>query len=429
MRLAVSRHSLLDRYVIAVTVLFLFAEVVGGVLRYTLAGSGLSALVYVPKLLLALTLFLLTLVGMARGRLNGLYLSVFAVCTTFAAVGFFYTDNPLQVGFGLWILLPLIFGVLSYPTFRRTWTRLNLPLGWLWLIAVVGVFLNSAYAFPWVGFSYEVRGLTVEGARQWTTFGVSRLGGFSQASFAAANQILLLGSFVVATSRRWGWQLVVWSASGVAIYLTTTKSISGIFILLSLFLALKRFVPRPVWGLLPTVVMIIGTALPLSTLIINYALDLDSRLSQVLLLSFDARLTDTWPRTLELIAQQGNVLLGRGIGGIGTPQRYFEPTSQLSSPGDNLFLYLYALVGVSILPVMLVYALSATRLELRDRLDSFFFTATLSVLLLGITSNVLESGIFSLFFGLSLRHVLATKGQLRLKHGPKHTRLKLPGAT
>ena len=314
--------------------------------------------------------------------------------------------------------------MVGYPTFRRSWTRLNLPLGWLWLIAVVGVFLNSAYTFPWVGFSYEVQGITVEGARQWTTFGISRLSGFSQASFAAANQILLLGSFVVATSRRWGWQLVVWSASGAAIYLTTTKSISGIFVLLSLFLVLKRFVPRPVWGLLPATVVVVGVALPLSTLVVPYALDLESRLSQVLLLSFDARLTDTWPRTLELVAQQGNVLLGRGVGGIGTPQRYFEPMAQLSSPGDNLFLYLYALVGVSVLPVMLVYALSAARLEPRDRLDSFFFMALLSVLLLGVTSNVLESGIFSLFFGLSLRHVLAARWQPRPKHarfGPLET--------
>ena len=418
-------RSLLDRWVVLVTVLFLLAEVVGGVLRYTLAGLGLSALVYAPKLLLALTLFLLTLVGVARGRLNGLYLSVFIICTTFATVGFFYTGNALQVGFGLWILLPLLFGVLSYPTFRRRWARLDLPLGWLWLVAVVGVFISSTYAFPWVGFSYEVRGMTVEGARQWSTFGVFRLGGFSQTSFSAANQILLLGSFVVASSRRWGWQLVVWLASGAAIYLTTTKSILGIFVLLSLFLALERFVPRPAWRLLPAVITVVGIALPLSTLVIDYALDLGSRLSQALFLSFDARLTDTWPQTFELIAQQGDILLGRGVGGIGTPQQYFEPTSQLPSPGDNLFLYLYALVGVSALPMMLVYALSTTRLELRDRLDSFFFMVVLSTLLLGVTSNVLESGIFAFFFGLSLRHVLATR---QWQPGPKHARFKLPEA-
>ena len=94
MRLALSRHSLLDRWIVSVTLLFLFAEVAGGVLRYTLAGVGLSALVYLPKLLLALTLFVLTLLGMARGRLSGLYLSVFAVCTTFAAVGFFLHQQP-----------------------------------------------------------------------------------------------------------------------------------------------------------------------------------------------------------------------------------------------------------------------------------------------------------------------------------------------
>ena len=424
-RLTLNLQSLLDRWVCFVTLLFLLTEVTGGVLRYTLSGAGLSALVYIPKLLLVVMLGLLTFTGVARGRLNGLHLFTFAFCSLFTAVGLFYTNSPLQVGFGLWILLPLIFGVVSYPALRRTWARLNLPLSWLWLTAVVGVFLDSVYTFPWVGFNYEVQGVTVEGARQWSTFGVARLGGFAQASFSAANQILLLGSFVVMTSNRWGWRLVVWSASGAAIYLTTTKSILGVFIVLSLFLALERFVPRSVWRLLPTAIMIVGVALPLSTLLINYALDLNSRLSQVFLFSFDARLTDTWPQTFELIAQQGNVLLGRGIGGIGTPQRYFEPLSELSSPGDNLFLYLYALVGITVLPVMLSYALSATRLELRNRLDSFFFTAILSILLLGITSNVLESGIFSLFFGLSLRHVLAPKWHLR----PRHTHLKLPEAT
>jgi hypothetical protein len=164
-------------------------------------------------------------------------------------------------------------------------------------------------------------------------------------------------------------------------------------------------VPRPLWLSIPGLTALLGFALPFSTLLVDYNLEFDQPVSRFLFASFGIRLSEVWPQTLELVNNYGQPWLGRGIGGIGGAQQYFEPHRY--SPADNLMLYLYVLGGVLFVGLLFVYAFSAVKLApTRQRFDAFVYMMMVTVLVQGVTGNVMESAFFALFFGVSLRHVL-----------------------
>jgi len=398
--------SLFDRFIIFVVLFFLFSEVISGVSRYYLFQLGYIPLVYVPKILVLLTLISAVFSAILRERISTVYFGTLILLFLSVAVGLYYAQSVLQVAFGVWVLLPLFFGIVSFPTFQRTWSKLQPYIALLWLLAASGMLLNAYYPLPWAGTKYELGELMIEGSRKWSTFGIFRLAGFSRASFAAATQILLLSLFLVVTGKVQWMRALVWLLSGVAIFLTTTKTTASIYIVLTLFLILRRLLPRVLWRPLPALTALIGIVLPFSTLIVSYHFVSGSMISNFLFASFRDRLVRTWPDTLSLLSNHGNAMLGRGIGGIGMAQQYFEPI--LYNSGDNLYIYLYALMGVCMFFVITAYAIWAGSLDPRGRgIERFFFMVALAVLLEGWTSNLIESPFLAFFFGLSLRYLAA----------------------
>ena len=88
-------------------------------------------------------------------------------------------------------------------------------------------------------------------------------------------------------------------------------------------------------------------------------------------------------------------------------------------------LYLYVLGGVLFVVLLFIYALAAVKLEpTRQRFDAYMYTVMMTVLLQGITGNVMESAFFSLFFGVSLRHVMTLP--LRQPHQESSDVLVIP---
>ena len=73
-------------------------------------------------------------------------------------------------------------------------------------------------------------------------------------------------------------------------------------------------------------------------------LHLSSALAGKSLQSFLERMDQGWPGAWDLIFRSGAGLLGRGIGGIGSPQRIFDP--QYYFPADNLTIFLFAYFGI-----------------------------------------------------------------------------------
>ncbi|WP_460171192.1 hypothetical protein [Thermus sp. FJN-A] len=382
---------------------FLLSEVFGGMLRYYLASLGVAPLIYLPKALLAVGLAGAVLLSLVNKRVSLFFLLVLALAVEFSLVGYAFVGNSLQVTFGLWVILPFFYGVLILPSILRVWSRLRPYLLLLWGSAVIGVIINAFHDWPWVGFAYSLGGVEVEGSRAWFTAGLGlfRIPGFSRASFEAASQILLLGLSLTFLMRM-RWRVLLWLVSGVAIVLTTSKTPLGIWLFLSLMFVLGRLVPLRFLRLLPVFFALAGIGLPLSSVYVSYDPKADSAVERFLVASFADRLGWMWPMSLQMVVEHGSWLFGRGIGGIGSPQQYFEPL--LYSPADNLAVYLFGLGGVVGLLLLAAYGLIASLIPLRTLQDRFFFLLTLAVLLEGWTVNVMESSFFGMAFGLTLRY-------------------------
>lgn len=414
--LSPDRLPLQHRLVLGLLYLFLAMEVFSGPLRFYLAQAGLSKLVYLPKILIVGVVIVTVLRTLYQGRIRPLFGAALAVFVLFGLVGWGFTGHPLQPAFGIFALLPLIYAVMAEPIVRQAGRRILPYIALLWLAAALGVVLDYLWEMPWTGLAYTLGEIEIEGSREWTTFGVERVAGFARASFAAADQLLLLALPLVLLGRSKVLKLLIWMATGALIYLTTTKKTGGGFLILTLLMPfmstsmVSALFRRALTAGMPFLIATIGIGLPISTFFVTYRLDLDSLWSQVLFASFEDRLTVVWPASLALALEHGSVVLGRGIGGIGVAQKPFEPLSHM--PGDNLFIYLYVTFGILALAFVWVYVRSLAQIDTRHSAWSRLMWAVgIAVLLNGLAGNVMESPITATLLGISMAYAYAAARQ------------------
>lgn len=395
---------LFDRVALALLFLLLLSEVLGGAVRYYAVQFGFPWLVYLPHLLIFLALVPIFFVYLANEGVTVTYLTVLTLFGVGTVYGLFNLGNSDQVEFGFWVFAAFLYGIVALPSVVHGWRRLIPYALVLWAFAVVGVLINFFYTWPWAGMDYQVGGTSVEASRLWWDGGITRLAGFSRASFDAALQILILCLFLGATLRR-RWWIPVWILSGIAIALTTHKTAVIIFIVFSATRAFRRNPTRRLWRLVPSFLVGVDVLLPFSMLVIklDWLKFIRSPVWYALVASFVKRMQTGWPVWLRMIAERGNVLLGRGLGGIGAAQQYFEPA--LFSPGDNIAVYLYGTFGVLGLVLLFVYARNAARIDVKGQVGRFFFFCACLILLEGVTVNVLEDVFTAIVLGASFRYL------------------------
>jgi len=400
-----------DRFVLILLLLLLSAEVFGGILRYYLTALGAPWAVYVPKLLIVLAYFGLVLNAFFKARISRSVLGVLMLFAIFLLLGVYFTQSWIQPAFGVFVLLPLLFAVLAEPALSRLGQRIVPYAAALWLSVAVGVIYDYLADVPWVGLTYDLGSAEVEAARSWTAFGVERVAGFSRASYEAAGHLLFLALPLVILGRRKSLKWVVWLATGMLIVLTTTKKSVGVYLFLALLLPamgagfVSASTKKVIAIVCPILVVLVGIALPVSTLIVDYRLDFNSFLSKFLFASFEERLVRTWPEGFNLVATHGHILLGRGIGGIGVAQKYFE--SEIYTYADNLYLYLYATFGVSSLFIIYLYAKRVCRVNtqiVRDRWALLVWFWSIAVLMSGWATNGIEGAFTSCLLGITLAY-------------------------
>ena len=122
-----------------------------------------------------------------------------------------------------------------------------------------------------------------------------------------------------------------------------------------------------------------------------------------------------WARPLGLLAlgfglltlgAGGSVLFGRGLGGIGTAQSYFEP--DLFNAGDNVYMYWFVVYGALAFPGFLLLLARSLRLKpWRGPEERLLYCLTLATVVYGMTTNVVENAFFALVCGSCVR-LLAT---------------------
>jgi hypothetical protein len=402
-----------DIALLAVLFLFLVTDVFSGALRFYLAKAGLELLIYAPKGLIAGALLIRIARLLYLGRMNALLLGTLAIFAIYITIGVFYTKSIVQPLFGAFVLLPILMGILTEPSLRKYGSRVSPLILVLWLCAGAGVLMDYFGNMLWAGASYNLGDIEITGSREWSESGFERVAGFSRTSVSAANQLLFLAILLIAFSRWKLFKFVVWIVTGALIAMTTTKTTIGAYALMTLIIPfmgttqVPRAAKRIGAAVLPGFIAIIGAALPVSTLFIDFRLDLNSFVSQILLASFEDRLANVWPATFEFVRDHGNVLLGRGIGGIGGPVAYFEPGLESDARTDNMYLYLYATFGVLVIPLLWTYVSWISRLRTEGgQWDSAIWLLATGLLIMGWSAYGGGMGdIFTLsFLGITLAY-------------------------
>ena len=311
----------------------------------------------------------------------------------------------MQSVFGFYIWALFILGVLVCAYEQEEFVFRFLPLAWLCTVA--GVIINDFIDFPWTGMSYESHGIQMQMAVKWWAEGVDRLAGFSRASYSAASTLAFSLAYILA-SRRYGILLktLCYGTSGVALYLTTSKTEIFILAALPLVMAgyayLKATIPNSLiyynWGRLcqvGMVVLIIMLPLALSSGSLFDIPNFDFFTSDSLI----DRIEDTWPAAFHLLSQHGNYVLGRGIGGIGMAQLTEEP--YLYTYGDNLFVYIFVTGGL-FLTIPIFAGFFRSQQTIFHTNPAYFETLILMsfcVLGMGLMSGVIEGPVSAMLFG------------------------------
>lgn len=401
---AAAGHRLLlrERFVLLAAFAFIAVTVLAGPLRMYLSLAGLRPLIYLPNLLLLLAIFWQIVADVRDQGFTATKLIAFVIPCYALGVALQFVA-PVQAAMGFYVLLPFVFGIACGRVLLEHWRVVGRILPLLWLVIVAGVLVNLAVDYPWEGFGYRLGSLEVEGSRQWyAAGGGKRLAGLARASFDAAVQIQVVGILLALQTRSTTLRLLVWLLTIAAILPTNSKGVLLAVAVVTPVVLLRGALPERPLRALPALFGTVGVALPVTTLLFVF----DSPLRDPTLAnathSFYDRLNYMWPEAWALLGEHGNWLLGRGVGGIGTAQTYFEPA--LFNAGDNLFMYWFVVFGWAALPAFVLLLSRSLRVRPHQTVaDMQFYCLLLATLVYGVMTNIVENAISALIFGLLVR--------------------------
>jgi hypothetical protein len=273
----------------------------------------------------------------------------------------------------------------------------------LWVIAAVGVYVDYVVELPWAGLMYDLGDLQVRATKQWNAMGFDRLAGFSRSSVDVAAQLLFFW-IVAFGSRPAGLRFLTWCLTGLAIFFTTMKGLMLSWAIIGVAALLLKFRPGKsiVRGLaLVLAYVIVGLPLLSGPMMSNQLFQ--GNIGPLSLYSFGERLRDMWPNQFDTLAQFPLSWLGVGFGYVGVAATLFR--GQVL-PGDNVFVYLYFIMGVlSVVPVFAV-SLGVARLALLEGRNRIFFLLGLAFLVNAVTANVFENAISCFALGCLLGYLM-----------------------
>ncbi len=327
---------------------YLFTFAFEGLVRYALDQAGAGSFLYlrdaVPVVVVAGCIYA-WMAGFIRPTL--LLLALLLLLIHFF-IGYYYLGGLFQRLFGFKIFLPFLLGVCYCVVTDGRVTARYMPwiLGAL-LISVAAVVVNNFVAMPWAGGEFETAFGVVPQARNVSAFGIRRLTGLSRSAYDAASVILVCMVIVFAYYRKPAIKLLLWMLAIVAIALTTTKAaLLAAFILgvCALFYETRR--AASVSQLVMAGALLLCVGMPVLSLYLDVSTHSVSESNLWWLASFADRMENMWPRAFEVWTEHGNVLIGRGLGGVGFPQRFAASEWKLINVADNLFVYWTVTFGI-----------------------------------------------------------------------------------
>jgi hypothetical protein len=394
---------------------YLLSHAFDSLLRWLLAQAGAAAAIYLREGAIVFAVLLGTVDLIVKRRPAVVLSAVVAFLIVSSTMSVINGLSPMQVLYGVKVWLPLLLGYLL--TSSTATSALHKPALWsgIWLLLVAGVIINYFVKYPWSGMVMTVGDIEITANREWDTGGISRLSGFSRTSYDAAIFVLFLAFYLCVVLRSVFVRIVIWLVSGAVIALTTTKGAITTYIIATPGLPFV-LASRPGQGESSSVVRtlsILQIAVPaaaglLAPVILSQIqfFDLSPNSVEFLLFaSFLDRVLNTWPDAFRLL-ESWQHFTGRGLGGIGVAQGYFEP--KLFNPADNMFVYFYVTAGIFGAISYVALAATVWRLDLSTIGGRLCFCTLLIAFVYGVTTNVIESAPSLIAIGAVVAYVLQT---------------------
>jgi len=307
-----------------------------------------------------------------------------------------------QVLFGLKVWIPFAVGFMLVDS--GAIAALNRPRMWaaLWLLLCAGIVWNHYTRFPWSGLMIQLGDTAVQANREWTTYGVRRLSGFSRSSYDGAILVLLLHIYLSHYCESFSRKVALCAISAGTLYLTTSKGAIGAFLCtLPLAVVLPYVRSRVSLIRFPLIAIIlvaalIGALAPIFSAQMAAPTFARGSVEAKLFESLVDRGWTTWPSAFALL-NDWQWITGRGLGGIGSAQGQFEPL--LASPADNFFVFLYVTGGIFGVAFYLFLAILVFRLSMANAAERMAFTYLVAIFTYGLTASLIDNAIFAMAVG------------------------------
>ncbi|WP_408101187.1 hypothetical protein [Stutzerimonas sp. VN223-3] len=401
----------------------LVSETFAGALRYYLDIAGVSALLYLPKLACVAAVAL----ELPRARIKaGVWLVLFALVVS-ALLALLHGASPSNVGFSVFIYIPLLFGLVCGSYVERRIGLLGWVIGLCLVASLIGIALDMYTSVPWKGYSYMMGDVELSGNRSWAVGSIDRLAGFARMSTNLAVMIALYSLFLAAFLQSRLLRMMLYPLAFGAIFLTTNKSTAAAYLLtlMMLFLAGYRMPSATAFF----IAVMVGLALPVISLLLN--IPQSEAYSESLLSSFNDRLINSWPNFIEVIVNEGWGWWGAGVGAVGSAAAAFPLAwLELLSVADNTALYLWGMLGMfGVLLYLLLFPLLLRLHDRGSRIRDALLGIVFCICLIGWATDVLEVVTATLFIGMAIAHALtprdASQGTRysQIETGPTHSAL------
>ena len=378
----------------------LISETFAGALRYYLDVAGMSPLLYLPKLACVAAVAL----EIPRTRSQpGVWLVLFAVMVS-GLFGLMHGATLGNVGFSLFIYIPLLFGLFCGGYLEQRTGLLSWVVGFCLVASLLGIALDMFTSVPWKGYSYMMGDVELTANKSWAFGSTDRLAGFARMSTNLAVMIALYSLFLAAFLRSRLLRMLLYPLAFGAIFLTTNKSTAAAYLLTLAMLFLAGYRMPSATAFL--IAVLTGMALPIASLLLN--IPQSEAYSAGLLASFNDRLIHSWPNFIEVIINEGWGWWGAGFGAVGSSAAAFPLAwLELLSIADNTALYLWGMLGVfGALLYLLLFPLLLRLHDRGPRIRDALLGIVFCTILIGWATDVLEVTTATLFLGMAIAHAL-----------------------
>jgi hypothetical protein len=308
-----------------------------GPIRYGFNAIGADFLIFIRDLTLLSLIISLIFVKQADFKISYKPFLIFAfIILVHGVVSYLNLRNGFVIFYCAKLFFSGLAGAVLAPYIINPPKKVIKVVFVLWLISVIGVFLDKYFLnYPWTGLATTIGDVQVDISRNWEITGVDkRAAGFVRSSINVAILIPMLAFLLMLNMRLLAMRFFVLLMTMLTVYWSTQKASIIAFALVGILLI--GFYKRP--GLALKVGISIGLVLMVALPLILPHFIMPNTQGMFSLNTFYMRVEDMWPNAWKLIESRELFPFGIGLGGISGAQRFYDKYD--ANAADNMFVFM-----------------------------------------------------------------------------------------